>query len=646
MTEKIQCEDCKEFYPEEEIERNLAEVPYCKDCIEREAEKFKELINKDETKREATEVQIIERVYDHVEKYTAPNTYFRPVYSIYSFKTGNGNTPYFLIRKPYNRINKGKANLYLETKDQKDLREFVSSRPKPIPIKQMAKEVGIRLTKENNTAKETIELVQDLVEYNTEVEPIFYTDCLPIKEEELKELTDEQATEYINDYLTDGLQKDENLMLLFKSDLLQASFEVIRRPNHYQQYNDHKLIYTNSKTGKTSTAQKSGEVSENSSIANLLGYATADKIKEGTLNEQTKPFAIDEVQGNKEEELYGHLLTVMEQGKTTIMKGKINLETKTLSSIKFMGNPPRTEEDNPESLSNTLQDALLLQSLEDALRKITRNTKAFSTRIATTLYSNNIMETEGTGFAPEKSEEIQAYVHTITELLKKPYSELFNNKEVRNWLNTKHTKEYIELLELVINGIEGEEEDKINIRNYIRGQTANYRHLRGQALKLAVLEKPMSFMRGDVSVKELLKIAEDKANQLRYINLESFKAMRNSFSALFDTKFREQVLKNAPKHIKVLLRAVSNWQEQAEEKEKLLTKEELKPFVIDAMHEFNEKRSVNQFWIRLFTSLNHNNKTLSHFGILLTRISGGLESVKLGKVIEVDTGLEVEESNV
>ena len=106
-------------------------------------------------------------------------------------------------------------------------------------------------------------------------------------------LNGEHISDSVDLILHQGYEKDEQVVLLYKSQLLE--FEDTIQPKRLMPYQSHGLAFTNTKTGKTSTADTIGEKIDRLTSARLLGYSDAKGVYPGDIDHQTKPFFAEEI---------------------------------------------------------------------------------------------------------------------------------------------------------------------------------------------------------------------------------------------------------------------------------------------------------------------------------------------------------------
>jgi hypothetical protein len=495
-------------------------------------------------------------------------------YKLFEITFGTGvNKKFYVISKPFEQKALGTnetclRKLLFNTNEegQEKLEDISYCYPEKNILLAICKEQKINtkiiVDEEKGTTREATyeELLQKVIEKHKE-EEIFYKETSTIAKKKIQNFTNNQWGQVLCDYINEGINKDPLITLIYKSDLIQPNPEKLIHARLYQPKNSHELVFTNSKTTKTSTAQKTGKLLNSARLSNLLGFATANEKIEGSLNNETQQITIDELQEDNGEELFSLLSNYLEFGEAETRKGKAIVKVRGFAGMRFQGNPKINLETEKQNKNNNLNDwedkEKLYQHFVDCLRIISRNNEAFGGRIAlivfrTDLISKEEFETENS-LSLKELEINEAIVKTILNEARNNFSDLYYDQTITNWLNKPCSKEYKETLEQI------EEEAPLQpIKDFIKGhrELANS-HLRGKAFKLACVDYALDLMNNTLNKEELLNKAEKYVNQIETENINS---LSNLIGVSKNEKTQAVFIKTAfeglPEHLKIMLNAL------------------------------------------------------------------------------------------
>ena len=445
-------------------------------------------------------------------------------YQILSFTFGDGkcDKKHFLIKKPYEAIVLGQNDLYLRKVPVTNGKTAYLSNhwPNKRILQEICKEQDISTKDEDGATLNITKLLERISERQESKNGyLLFVETNGISNEDFEKITVENWPQLLKDYLNEGVETSHYLDLVFKDDLLEPLQEMIE-PNEYMPYQPNELIYTNSKAGKTTKAMKTSRHVEEATPANLLGFSTANITVKGSLNNQTKKLSIDEVQEEKNDEIYGRLSTYMEQGKTEIPKGKETVKVRGYAPIRWMGNPKTQEREKEGNLIDYVEKQDLFQQFSDCLTIISTNNEAFGGRIALIMFRLDLEPSPpntSNKLSIETIKQNEAIVETVKNKLRKPFTKLYFNQEILNWLDKQLNKNYLEQLK----DIEGKASIQ-NIKEFISGHRKySKRHVRGKALRLAVIDKAIELINEELDITKLLILAEDYLKEIEEQNLES-----------------------------------------------------------------------------------------------------------------------------
>jgi len=327
--------------------------------------------------------------------------------------------------------------------------------------------------------------------------------------------TNQEALKIIKQYMTrDSAVKyniDQDLMLCFLTDF----FILPPRKTELMKYAPHKVIYTNPKTGKSSVANRMGKQVTHPSIARILGFSTADSVVQGAVDELEEPYYCDEIQEEKQKGVHNLLLSLIEKGEARIDRGSQSIQTRFNNSMNWMSNPKYQDEvDTTEFKTKHMATAFT-----NALEKIMTNVYAFGSRVGLFIFTDTMESAKREKTVSLKeTKRIQKKFITLREKTKKPFQDLFKEEQVIKWLESGHDKDYIKALREIKSGLSV-------LRDFKNGLNDNFRHSRGSALRLALVERIGDLLRDDLDLDELLELAEDKHKVIQDMTISSLHSL-------------------------------------------------------------------------------------------------------------------------
>lgn len=271
---------------------------------------------------------------------------------------------------------------------------------------------------------------------------------------------------------SNGMNADKRISKLFSAGLFLYPEEP-----YYMAYAPHQLFYTNTKTAKSWFASQVGvRVDADAASAKaLIGFGTADRTRLGSLSGLCgSMLTIDEVPEKLGEDLFGGLLTAMELGRVTVIKGLSEQAYPCCSPIVFAGNPRGDDSSNGQSLY-AMMDAML--------RKVSLNTEAFGSRFAAITFGLKYSPVTGSLKSKAREETLRAISLSKQkmengQLLLKEFS---RNKTI-DWLGQPFPPGYVASIEAF-----RERCSERLLNDFLRGHLQSYRHARGLALRLSIL---------------------------------------------------------------------------------------------------------------------------------------------------------------
>lgn len=343
---------------------------------------------------------------------------------------------------------------------------------------------------------------------------------LPVPQDEITAEDLKNTPDIWEDVLKGHYHVDPILLKLFSS----LFFKRERAHPELTKYSPHIFLYTNPKTGKTSMGQRFGDVMTRPSVSALMGFATSDTISPSQVDSTSTPIVVDEIQEEKTKGTHDQLLKLLEQGVVNVARGHKRVHTEIYAPLVYVGNP-KVHEDSDD-------DRVLTFEYTDAVQKVSTNYRAFSSRMALIIFGMDFDECRYRGWTRERSlEKLQAWCESVRELCEKPFTDFLQLDKVQSWLERPHPEEYRNEL--------SEFEDEKLLEESVMGLQENHRHMRGTALRLALLDHVPELLTGEPDVDEVLEEAESEYEELLDVQSRSFEELADNldFSWLLQRHF-------------------------------------------------------------------------------------------------------------
>lgn len=443
------------------------------------------ILEKIQTELKSTKVSIKNLFFEELLQFVKDNRFYsEKPFRIYLASLGRGRKDVFIVTKGTKELALGDCELFLRLISEETFK-LLCSHPDSI-----YKLTAHRDYKEMYENLEFQEIVQKIKANNNNT-PFVFELTAPIPKAELQNIED--FHQFAMQVFSSGLQKDELINFPFCGQVLNVNNGLIE-PREVAPFSSHMLIVTNSKTSKTSNADIVGPTIDNCSVAFLLGFGTSNTKQIGFLHGQTTAVSVDELQETQQEQVLGHLHSLLEKGSVVVGKG-VGVRCDFWGSLNLLANPKR---DSNEDLTGSE----LISEFITTLKKATTNIAPFSSRISFTIVSRDLKQVRGKPLSLAKQKRLRAVLYSIRFWLEDIYSKLLINSEVNDWLNEPHPKEHIDLLTKY-----SERTDIRELIQYLDGQKENFRHVRGFALSHAILKLGHQFLFYEVPTRVLLELA-------------------------------------------------------------------------------------------------------------------------------------------
>jgi len=445
---------------------------------------------------------------------------------LYKATFAKGDKPIYIITLATEILHvENDMQIYLRKATDGEILNFFNSEEKTfVTLREVAKEWN--LLDDKGYPKDLGGLLEKVTQKQKD-EGIFYRLTLPIPKEELRKIKD--LSDKIDEALDAGMNKDAKLLYLAKLHIpvVVGDSEVIS-PALVMQAAPHTLIFTATKPGKTSTIRKIGIVLERPSVANLLGFSTAQDKTEGRLNREIYPIMADGIEEFDDENIARGLLNYMENGQADVARGK-GIKTMGYSTLIFSSNPAGG------GVDLNFNNGLNLQMLDKLLMTLHSNQLGFGSRTGVFVFDNNMKEADGKGMSFLRERALEKLLKSIQIAAAPVFTQILKNERVNKWISEQD--------ETILNYREklGKLLTDFDIRGYgrilefIQGHMRAFRHIKGAAIRAAYIESIGEMLEieenervSDTYISLILERAKTHLKNIIAINLESFSELSNT----------------------------------------------------------------------------------------------------------------------
>lgn len=486
---------------------------------------------------------------------------FTNQYKVYNFTIGHGaeEEEYKLITEPWRTLNLGENEL-------------------PIKEADLTKEVYKNSQKLKDDYSEYASNVEDPVSYEKylEDESSHYFEISSSVSEQgektIQKLEPSQINELIEEYLNNGWHIDPTLKFLMYPKLLQHD-KTIAEPKDLMPYSDHTQLWTASKIGKSSVAERVGIMQQEARAAGLLGYADSDGKRVGTIDGETQNLFFDEVDlSNQDQKLNDRLLSIMEGGSHSQSKAGFKVTTEYYGSFTYMANPGNKNDDQRQAskkenvsgvsfYSTNTTGAELVEDFENLIEALGYNTQALGTRFGCILFNPDSREfgEEGTGLVKAKKQydisnerrhKLATFVNWCVEQVNTDLTELF--LENREWMEQGYSEAYRNTVQGLVTDIYND-----MVAEFWLNQPDSYRHSRGMALRKAFFDNWGRVIQQDITENELLSSAGEAFSRIEEINLDGLGRMADTDASDAYLSQKKAILNDQdPKYVRLFVKTV------------------------------------------------------------------------------------------
>ena len=268
------------------------------------------------------------KLHHEVKLWNEGKEWYDIVYKIYKFKPTRGKAyNMFIFTDAETTLPTGNAFLPLKPLTPGDINRF-GKRPEKHVVDDVAKPLYAKYVsiygKEDGKEKVAKMSWSDMLTELSQMKYVFKVGE-PFSNDEMVEIESWDFNKVLDDYISEGLVKDEILKQIYKAQLIKFARDPYKSENvceKTQPYNSHAIISTPTKTGKTATSEKIGRRCDEASVARLVGFATAQDVYEGEADGQSSTFIIDNFHELRNPKSLIGMLELLETGEYEVLKGK------------------------------------------------------------------------------------------------------------------------------------------------------------------------------------------------------------------------------------------------------------------------------------------------------------------------------------
>ena len=468
-----------------------------------------------------SDLNILGLIFEGIEKISLNPLQFNRLYKIYKSKIGVGHKPNFIITKPNETLNFGSQSLRLKQLNFEELfKDYCKGKAYLLPAKNNVFSKD-ELKKYEEEELSTLEIFEKEFKKKRRI-PFFFEKISATSIQNLiKAVKKIGFANLLNDFIDENTHIDERLKYVFRIDKLSFGNECIPEMSRY---NNHGLIISNTKTGKSTQLSKHTKLKYDSATANrLLGYSSGEKSFEGDIQQQYKLIALDDfASANYQEEILDNLPSILENGNALIGKGKKQILTECSSPFILTTNANRLIEERD----------LVLEFIK-IINRLSETPQRIGSRFSYVLFGNNFKEIDIENFKFSKN-ELKVNVVLIEEIFEKISDfllRLTGNNKVEIFLEKKN-KDYRKIFE---NISKNEQNFFGELRDFWESTKSGDRHQRGFALKQGLIDfflenedKLILLLKDNLEIteeiiQEIINFSEENLARLNDLNFQSLR---------------------------------------------------------------------------------------------------------------------------
>jgi hypothetical protein len=338
-------------------------------------------------------------------------------------------------------------------------------------------------------------------------------------------------------------QKDERVKLFLKKDLLRGINPRL---------NPNGIIAKNPGVGVTEFYQQLcshiGKATKNS----FIGFARSPlEVYPGTIHEQDITQAIDQIESQEAQDIFGYLFDIAEQGQTTVSSGGVKFPVRSNAKIVFIANVQPSRD--PTKSFSYLQDHIAV------------NSPAFMKRIGVLLYNDNLDQVKAKETSEMSGWSLRGdYFRAVEEMTYSTLRKYYYDDDVWKW-SQKPLEDYAMEIKDISSGIA----DVRVARPFEEHGKGAQPRIRGAGLSIALTEKLNEIALGHtLDLKEdILRPSEEYAHVFVEINKQSISRIANTWDTQKDRMRRSVFDSVFPEYIKEIVMAMSFYLQTCQKEE-------------------------------------------------------------------------------
>jgi len=550
------------------------------------------------------------------------------IFKVYEVQFGEGNeeNTYKLLVEPWRQLTLGENNLPIRQADLYKDKYFKSDyfREKWRTLKDEVEgfSKSYKEWMEDVEGSEYIEL-QDNIDNRSK--------------NTVNNLCNDKILEMVQEYLQAGWYTDPKLRAIMYPQMIQHHKSKVK-PGNIAKYQPHTQMWTNTKVGKSKTGGRVGRKIDETSTAGLLGYADTDGKQQGQIDGLEVPVFLDEFNfGQSSQQLNDKLLPLLEEGYFEQTKAGHSVKTRFYGNVSYLANPqdadlPKEDEDTIFSDYGKKEKTQfeLVSQFEELIDLLGMNIQAMASRFGVIVFDEEMdraSEFEENDLTEERLEKLEAFVQWVRSKVSKEYTDI--EREMKDWLN----KEYDPAYETRINQL-AEDTSNEKVEKFWKNHIHSYRHARGQALRMAVMQYIGDVVKEDYELSEIREEAEKQWSTVKEINMESLENMTEATDEQQEkSRARSKIDSYSPKYLRLFTKAVIKYHQENGENQigNIKLFEDLKPVYNDLKEDLpnSDVTDNSLYWkwselkSKVVDNLNKKRLDLSNdFGIEIFRRSG------------------------
>ncbi len=464
-------------------------------------------------------------------------------YNLYKTSLGEGQKDCFIITDPEEHLTLGTQNLSLKTLNFEILfKKYCNEKKRTLPdsfvifdkkltehYKSMAE------TEQKSYNSEEILKCEFTQRNDIDYIPFFFEKIDPIETEELIEIIKKKGFETIlNDFLLENGQIDKTIKYIFRINMVCYGNKYNEDVSKYQ---NHSLIITNTKTGKTTQLEKhTNNKYDNARASRLLGYSTADKTFEGDIQHNHDLIVLDDMTSSSyEADILDHLPSILENGKAKIGKGKQTLNVECSSQFILTTNA-----------KDLIQTEDLVLEFRNIINKLGEVPQRLGSRWGCILFGNNFDKARINKNKQVKLNKIEIKNNSlitkqIFRCINNYLIKLLDENKIIDFLETQNQNYENLIKDITIN----QNNFTGDIKEFWKSTQEGYRHQRGFALKQGVLDYFLEEENNLINlINDELNISDESLNKIIELSEENLQLLNdinyNSLKKILDCQTSEE----------------------------------------------------------------------------------------------------------